>query len=333
MIDSGGFGCIYKPALRCSKSKKRHDGISKLQIKKYGLQEYKSVKSIEKELKKIPNYSDHYIVKLSKCVPNALSKEDKNNMNCYALEKRNITKKNINKNLSKLISIQMEYGGPTLKTTIKNIKSVEELIQVYRKMLIFFREGLIPMNQTGIFHNDMKLSNLVYGEYIKLIDWGFTININEKYDIKEKKFHFNLPFSVTVLEKSLYVETFFKDKIVTKTNVDKCVNIIMEHNKHDSHLEFLEELLNNLDIKHLYSYIHTYLSTIIYKYTDKKSKQFDTESYFNDVYIHNCDIWGFIIMFVEILDCINKDLLENNNLVPFITMVYTLLEKYLLNVK
>ena len=35
MIDSGGFGCIYKPALRCKNNNKRYDGISKLQIKKY----------------------------------------------------------------------------------------------------------------------------------------------------------------------------------------------------------------------------------------------------------------------------------------------------------
>lgn len=333
MIDSGGFGCIYKPALRCKNNNKRYDGISKLQIKKYGLREYKMIKSIEKELKQIPDYTNNYIVKITKCTPNTLTREDKKEMDCYALNKRNITKKNINSNLSKLISIQMEYGGQTLKSAIKNIRTFDEFMIIYQKMTIFYREGLLPMNDIGIIHSDMKLSNLVYGEYIKLIDWGFTINLNSKFAIQEKKFHFNLPFSVILLEKGSYVQMYFKNKSVTKNNVNNFVELIMEQNKHDSHLDFLKELYENLNIEHIQVYIYKYLAEVIYKYTDKKSKIFDVDTYFKEVYVHNCDVWGFMIMFVEMIDNLHTDIISHENFHPFLNMIYTLVEKYLLNIK
>jgi len=333
MIDSGGFGCIYKPAIRCAKSKKRHDGITKLQIKKYGLEEYKTTKSIQKILKNVPNYEKYYIVKITKCIPNKLTAQDKTQMDCYALNKKNITKKNINNNLNKLIAIQMAYGGPTLKTTIKNIKNFEDFTTMFKKVLNFYQHGLLPMNEAGIIHSDMKLANLLYGEYIKLIDWGFTINLNSDYEIKERKFHFNLPFSVILFEKMYYMKIFFDKRNITKKHVEHLVLLLIEENKHDSHLEYLDELYENFNIRNIRSYIVKYLTEVIYKYTDNKTKELDIKSYFHDVYIHNCDIWGFMMMFVEMFDYLNTSLLKDDKMEKFTNMIFTLVEEYLFNIK
>ena len=75
------------------------------------------------------------------------------------------------------------------------------------------------MNKSGIIHSDMKLANLLYDEYVKLIDWGFTINLNANYDIKERKFHFNLPFTVILFEKVHYTKIYFDKRSVTKKSV------------------------------------------------------------------------------------------------------------------
>ena len=66
----------------------------------------------------------------------------------------------------------MPYGGPTLKTTVKNLRSFEEFTTMMTKVLDFYQNGLVPMNKSGIIHSDMKLANLLYDEYVKLIDWG-----------------------------------------------------------------------------------------------------------------------------------------------------------------
>lgn len=333
MIDSGGFGCIYKPAVRCSKSKKRYDGVTKLLMKKYGLEEYKTTMAIQKILKKVPNYNNYYIVSISKCIPNKLTPEDKKKMDCYALNKKNITKKNVNSNLNKLIAIQMPYGGPTLKTTVKNLRSFEEFTTMMMKVLDFYQNGLVPMNKSGIVHSDMKLANLLYDEYVKLIDWGFTINLNANYDIKERKFHFNLPFTVILFEKVHYTEIYFDQRSVTKKSVETLVLLLIQQNKYDSHLEYLDELYDNLDIKNIRSYIVKYLTEVIYKYTDNKTKIFDVESYFHDVYIHNCDIWGFMMMFVEMHDYLSMSLLKDKKMDKFVNILYKIIDEYLLNVK
>ena len=108
---------------------------------------------------------------------------------------------------------------------------------------------------------------------------------------------------------------------------------MIEQNKYDSHLEYLDELYDNLDIKNIRSYIVKYLTEVIYKYTDNKTKIFDVESYFHDVYIHNCDIWGFMMMFVEMYDYLNMSLLKDKKMDKFVNVLYKIIDEYLLNIK
>merc|ERR1712196_319677 len=106
-INSGGFGCIFSPALKC-KNKKKY--ISKLLIKKYGMQEVNMIKKIYNILKKIPNSDKYYLLKnINLCNPAKLTDEDKVDFNkkCENLNKINITESNVNQNLDKLVSIDI----------------------------------------------------------------------------------------------------------------------------------------------------------------------------------------------------------------------------------
>ena len=49
-LASGGFGCIFKPALKCKNKKERVEGVSKMSIEQHGNQE---IDEIDKKSSKI----------------------------------------------------------------------------------------------------------------------------------------------------------------------------------------------------------------------------------------------------------------------------------------
>ena len=81
VIGSGGFGCVFRPALKCSKKKQRKTNmVSKLMTKKHAKKEFSTIKEIKKRVKTIPQYSDYFLVyNISKCEPSKLTKSDLSN--------------------------------------------------------------------------------------------------------------------------------------------------------------------------------------------------------------------------------------------------------------
>ena len=63
VIASGGFGCVFSPALKCKGEKTRGTNrISKLLTKKHALSEYNEIKEFKKKLDKIPNYQNYFLI-------------------------------------------------------------------------------------------------------------------------------------------------------------------------------------------------------------------------------------------------------------------------------
>ena len=73
-IASGGFGCVFRPSLKCHLAKEREpDKISKLMTSKHALSEYNEVVIIKQMLNKIPNYKDYFIIHgITICQPEKL---------------------------------------------------------------------------------------------------------------------------------------------------------------------------------------------------------------------------------------------------------------------
>jgi hypothetical protein len=97
-IASGGFGCVFSPALKCKNKKRKNHFISKLMTKKYALQEYKEVKNIQQKIDSIPHYEKYFLIyDFQICEPDKLSRLDLKNFEkkCTALPKNDITEKNI----------------------------------------------------------------------------------------------------------------------------------------------------------------------------------------------------------------------------------------------
>ena len=114
VIASGGFGCVFSPALKCVGAKKREKNkISKLMTEKHALEEYKEIIFLKEHLDTIPNYQDYFLIdRINICKPSELTNTDLYQFQkCSALPKDNITKKNINTSLDKLLSLNILNGG------------------------------------------------------------------------------------------------------------------------------------------------------------------------------------------------------------------------------
>ena len=92
LIDYGGYGCVFYPALKC-KNRTRKQGISKLMFKEYGDREFKDLTKFGKILKKIPNYQHFFIgPETVQCKnPEKFTKDDLENLN-HSFQKNNLSK-------------------------------------------------------------------------------------------------------------------------------------------------------------------------------------------------------------------------------------------------
>ena len=83
IIASGGFGCIFKPQLKCyNTSKYDNNGISKLMTVKNAQQEMIEINNIDNITKNISNRDKYFLLKdIYKCIPKELTLNEKKNLN------------------------------------------------------------------------------------------------------------------------------------------------------------------------------------------------------------------------------------------------------------
>jgi serine/threonine protein kinase len=165
VLASGGFGCVFSPALKCEGSSTIEKGkISKLMTEKHATEEYNEINSIREQLKDIPDYEDYYLVNdLTLCKPAKLNKSDLKDFTkkCKALPKDNITKDNINESLDKLMTLNMPNGGIPVDDYIYNNGSFDKLYELNDSLIKLLKHGILPMNKKRIYHCDIKDSNIL----------------------------------------------------------------------------------------------------------------------------------------------------------------------------
>ena len=63
VIASGGYGCVFDPALKCEGASKREaNKISKLMTEDHATSEYEEINKIKDQLDSIPNYQDYFLI-------------------------------------------------------------------------------------------------------------------------------------------------------------------------------------------------------------------------------------------------------------------------------
>jgi hypothetical protein len=224
VLASGGFGCVFTPALKCiGKNKRDEDKISKLMTNRHAKEEYDEIQYINTKLNKIPNYKNYFLIDdYTLCKPTKLTNNDLNNFReCSALKKEKITAKNINKSLDKLLAINMPYGGNTVENFIMNNKKYDKLIDLNNKLLELLTNGILKMNKKHIYHSDVKASNVLImtqndnNMKTRLIDWNLAVEYipfkNNEFpkNWRNRPLQFNVPFSIILFTDS-FVDSYSK---------------------------------------------------------------------------------------------------------------------------
>jgi len=222
-VASGGFGCVFRPGLKCEGEKKRQVGnISKFMKNEYAVDELQEVNSAKNILSKIPNYSKYFaLYGYNKCVPDKFTNEDLKN---FTSKCRTFNLSYIKNNFNKNKAIRKDYAilnSPDLgisvsdaieklfnkfgSKTTNNPDIYKFLIKLNNTSIDTLKNGIKKMNDVKFYHSDVKQQNVMTNldidnldksfEYMKLIDFGLALPEGaDEYDINGN-FLFNYPFS------------------------------------------------------------------------------------------------------------------------------------------
>ena len=240
VINSGGYGCIFKPALKCAGKTRVRGKVSKLMTTRHSEEEYNFIMKYKKHLEHIPNYADYFLLEgITICAPDKLTSKDLlyYTQKCSALQKEDLTSKNINDNLDNVLAINMPDGGVDVGDFLAKHHSEESLIQLNLSLIDLLNNGVVPMNQLHIYHCDIKETNILVQAkkktkkeenkkkedngkedngkedngniqsklYTRLIDWGISVEWTKGHEIPDKLLNkplqYNIPFSIILFNK------------------------------------------------------------------------------------------------------------------------------------
>jgi len=337
IIASGGFGCIFKPALKCENSETRENNkISKLMTIKNATDEYNQIQKFKTVLNAVPNSSKYFLLEdFVLCKPDKLTDDDLSNYakKCKALKKKGITSKNMNQSLDKILSLNMPDGGIDVNKFIDKKFISSNIVKLNNSLIDLLINGILPMNKLKVFHCDIKDSNVLVKQHetglsTHLIDWGLSIIHSSDQGIPRKlyrrPFQYNVPFSSVLFNKD-FLESY-NDFLAIYPNPDYfqirefVVNYIFVWNaiRGPGHLSTINDIIKKLTIKELiaikkkkikehlieydftYYYIIEYLSQILKKYTH--DGVFEMMTYFNTIFLKTIDIWGFITIYISLYE-------------------------------
>jgi hypothetical protein len=341
VIGSGGFGCVFDPALKCEGSRKREPKkISKLMTNKHAIKEYEKINLIKEKLKDIHNHKKYYLLyDATLCRPGSLTSSDLSNYigKCKTLEKDGITKEKVNSNLDKLMLLNMPNGGIPLDDYIYSQDSIGNLKNFNNRMIELLLYGIIPMNKKFVFHSDIKDANILVKEeegklLTRLIDWGLAIEYEPFKDNefpsewRNRPLQFNVPFSIIIFSDS-FIEKYTKYlKDGGKTDPDSLKPFVVDfihswiQERGAGHYKFINDIMFMMFSKDLTSisegskgefvetnftmhYITSYIVAVLEKYTKfKEDGSLNLREYLDNVFINIIDVYGFISSYYPLLE-------------------------------
>ena len=230
VLASGGFGCVFTPALKCEGTTSRaRNKVTKLMTEKHAMQEYEEINKFKTILETVPDYEDYFLLyDINICRPAKLTTTDLQNFKkCTALPKKNITKKNINESLDKVMALNMPNGGLPVDDYLYDDGSFQKMYTLHISLVNLLKNGILPMNTKNIYHCDIKDANILIDTTetndlkTRLIDWGLSTEYipfrNQPFPStwRNRPLQFNVPFSVILFSNSFiekYTKYLEKDK-------------------------------------------------------------------------------------------------------------------------
>lgn len=181
IIGAGGYGCVFSPPLPCEgEQRPPNDFVSKLMEKDEAEKEFEESVRIEDYVKSIPNYKFFFNVgQLTMCKVGKITTADAKGKACPAIPGLSRLVSNVVPNRAALNDyriLQQPYVGVEFTKAVKNSTSYAELSELLGRMNTLLVDGIVPMNQLGLYHEDLKSPNILVKDNVpRLIDWGFAI--------------------------------------------------------------------------------------------------------------------------------------------------------------
>ena len=351
VIASGGFGCIFKPSIKCSKNSSNDNTISKLMLKKYAKHEYDEIQKYKKMLRNIPNYSDYFLVEgFSLCKPKELNKQDLIDFDekCSALTKKNYSESTVNNQIDELMSLNMPYGGVDIDDFIEKTDfSISKMKLLNQTLIQLLKKGILPMNEQHVYHCDLKDSNILVSDKeeqlkTRIIDWGLSTTYHKEKRIPNvlthRPFQYNIPYSNILFNSEftklcskflknnpkptyLDIRSFVINYVLFWINergighlkkMNTIFTILFENDLINIDTTYKNELI---EFNYTLHYIFEYISQILYKYIE--NGQLHLHDYFENVFLKNVDVLGFTTCYFSLVDFIidkNKGEIKPNQL-------------------
>ena len=346
VLASGGFGCVFTPALKCEGAAHREKGkVSKLMTERHAISEYKEINAFKTKLDTVKNYEDYYLLyDATLCKPAELTAGDLTSFakKCTALPKKDITKRNINDNRDKLLMLNMPNGGVPVDDFLYTRGTIEKMSRVNTSLVNLLKNGIVPMNKKHIYHCDIKDSNIlveVTGSELKtrLIDWGLSTEYVPFKDApfpstwRNRPLQFNVPFSVIIFSDDFIEKytAFIKDggtpdEAQLKPFVEGFIVSWMKE-RGGGHYKFINEIMYMLfsdgikdvsvrDMPHVIEtqitmpYIVDYIVNVLVHFTVfREDGTLNLREYLDNVFIEIVDIYGFISAYYPMLEILHAN--------------------------
>jgi len=326
-VASGGYGCVFKPSLKCKGKPNSPDTISKLMFTDYANSEYDDILKFSTIIKSIDNYKKYFIIEpIEWCHPEPLSIEDKINFDkkCSNFTKKGINSVNVNSKLTKLRLLNMPDGGIDLDEFFKhNVITNALLHNLNEQFKDLLTHAILPMNKKKLYHLDIKSGNILIDKHkqLRIVDWGLaglSPHGNAPDILRGRPVQYNCPFS------SLLINNLFKQEyraFLAATGdtyklklKDFVINYYDKWSKHRGigHEDYIEYISKNIFmgknpgikyqsdiIKYNITKAFIYNFLIVNLETFTKDGEFQ-EDQFIEVFLFNADIWGLLMCYEPI---------------------------------
>lgn len=178
-IGSGGYGCVFRPALRCGEgtTSEPYDPsfVSKLMTVSDAREEAEEIERVMPILMRVPDRENYFagMPGAHICSPPApLTDQDKERFEiCAGLGQEGITADTVNDELGRLALITQPYGGIDLESAwfsaSKKAGSATQAVYTSGFRVIndalrrLLTKGIVPMNDLGLLQGDVKAPNVL----------------------------------------------------------------------------------------------------------------------------------------------------------------------------
>jgi len=321
-IAAGGYGCVFYPSLPCIGTGRAPNSVSKIFSEEQDLyQEYDDANKVKKELISIPDYSRYFVLDLSSCktkvelfTPSDLNDYDKKCGKKVISYNKLVTQSN----KGNLTILNIPYSGVEISYFLAS-NSKKNINEWNKNMIDLLLNGIITMNQKGVYHSDIKDTNILVdnNNIPRLIDWGLVefkskssfYSSSNYYGLwKNRPFMVNSPYSIVFNTQSFVSSlknyngpfekkelTDFLDTFVEKIAIEGHFEYISYSILPYIYKEYFDLLPTNEYLEAGHIIIVEYLCNVLLKYNKNITK------YFEDVFSKNTDIWGFVMSYFPIV--------------------------------